>query len=589
MRSRFIALLFFCFFLFSNLFAQVEIATIQRYQGIEDTKSVNAILVDEMNNKWIGTEKGLYKINSFYKKVEAISEESGTRALTITRDGQEWAGSETHEVLSSDLKKKAILELDSNSITSMAISGNWIWVGTTNGLYTVSLKDQNVANHYTADNSKLLSNQVNAVFKDQFGVLWIGTDRGLVRVGDKGWKLYEKGSKVTAITSSSEGTWVACDRQTWLIDKFNRWYPIAINRRLSQGIVRGLTTDRKGRLYIASEILVQYNPYDEVINHYDEESGYVNAEAMSIASDSLDDIWVGTADRGLFRIEFSDEVSDKLTAICNVTQEIECPGEKTGALMVRPRGGEAPISFIWKNEAVEGAEPTGLAAGTYELTVQDAAGQAVVLITTLSQPPPLKVSAVEAERISAKGVKDGKATIEVVGGTPDYSYKWSNGSTLPSAKRLDKGDHQVSITDKNGCKTVATVNIMKERAIPDLVQTKLEVGQTLTVNELFFQADSTIIEKESFPSLDEVHEFLVNNPKITIEIGGHTNSLPKDEYCDRLSTARAKNVAEYLHNKGITKQQVTYKGYGKRNPVASNRTEAGRKRNQRVEIKILTL
>ncbi|MBK8922192.1 MAG: OmpA family protein [Saprospirales bacterium] len=74
-----------------------------------------------------------------------------------------------------------------------------------------------------------------------------------------------------------------------------------------------------------------------------------------------------------------------------------------------------------------------------------------------------------------------------------------------------------------------------------------------------------------------------------IEIGGHTNSTPPDEFCDRLSTARAKSAADYLIAKGVDPKRVVYKGYGKRNPVASNTTADGRRMNQRVEIKILAL
>jgi len=89
--------------------------------------------------------------------------------------------------------------------------------------------------------------------------------------------------------------------------------------------------------------------------------------------------------------------------------------------------------------------------------------------------------------------------------------------------------------------------------------------------------------------LDEIFDFLDSNKKVVIEIGGHTNNIPSHEYCDRLSSSRAKNVASYLYNKGISQQRIAFKGYGKREPVASNESLAGRKKNQRVEIKILSI
>jgi len=567
-----------------------EVANIERYQGIPDTKAIHAIVVDSFNNKWIGTDQGLYKINSFYNPVDVISEEDGVLAIAKNRGNGIWAARHGLDIISVDLRNKAQLKReDSLVITSMMVDDNWLWVGTNQGAFTVSITTYEVSNHYTAANSKLITDQINVMHRDQFGVKWIGTNRGLIRIGDKGWKLYEKNSKVTAITTSDEGTWVAAKRDTWLIDKHNRWYPIAIDRKLSKGEVHGLTTDSKGRLYVASQILVQYNPFDEVISQYDEESGYVDAEALSIAADNNDEIWVGTADRGLFRIEFTEEATDNLVVLMNIENKLLCNGHKNGSIKLKIRGGEPPYRIKWNKPQYQSDVAENLKAGTYAVTVSDGSGKYAYNSTTLTEPAALAVTVTQNERISSKGLRDGKAAISVLGGTPGYTYEWSNGSTLESAKRLKAGKQLVTVKDNNGCQTVETIEIKKEKLIPELAVKQLEVGQTLRMKQLFFEADSTIIKEESYILLEEVLEFLQANPVIAIEIGGHTNNIPKDEYCDMLSNARAKNVAEYMYRRGIPKEQLTYKGYGKRNPVASNMTDAGRKRNQRVEIKILSL
>jgi len=131
--------------------------------------------------------------------------------------------------------------------------------------------------------------------------------------------------------------------------------------------------------------------------------------------------------------------------------------------------------------------------------------------------------------------------------------------------------------------------IDQPKVIADLDRKKISIGQTLQINQLFFTADSSVINPESYAVLDEIYDFLSKNNDVVIEIGGHTNSIPPPEYCDRLSTARAKNVAEYLKEKGIIADQVQYKGYGKRVPIASNETAAGRLKNQRVELKIISM
>ncbi len=117
----------------------------------------------------------------------------------------------------------------------------------------------------------------------------------------------------------------------------------------------------------------------------------------------------------------------------------------------------------------------------------------------------------------------------------------------------------------------------------------LKKGQIIKVNNLYFDADSIVINPNSIPALEELASFLQYYPEIIIEIGGHTNGRPTHEFCDSLSEARAKNVAQFLYNKGIPRQQVEFKGYGKRKPIASNNYADGRRRNQRVEIKVLSV
>ena len=127
------------------------------------------------------------------------------------------------------------------------------------------------------------------------------------------------------------------------------------------------------------------------------------------------------------------------------------------------------------------------------------------------------------------------------------------------------------------------------KILKELDHNKVKVGQTIKIEKLFFAADSATINSSSFAVLDEVYDFLKSNPKITIEIGGHTNNIPTNNYCDKLSTNRAKAVRDYILSKGISEDRVTYKGYGKRMPISSNATKDGRALNQRVEIKIISV
>ena len=130
---------------------------------------------------------------------------------------------------------------------------------------------------------------------------------------------------------------------------------------------------------------------------------------------------------------------------------------------------------------------------------------------------------------------------------------------------------------------------IKTRIMKDLTEEKIRVGHVVKIEKLYFDADSVNFRKESYPALDEIYDFLIGNPKIRIEVGGHTNGQPSHEFCDKLSTARAKAVRDYLVMKGISEARITSKGYGKRQPIASNDTKEGRNKNQRVEIKIISI
>lgn len=118
---------------------------------------------------------------------------------------------------------------------------------------------------------------------------------------------------------------------------------------------------------------------------------------------------------------------------------------------------------------------------------------------------------------------------------------------------------------------------------------ELVVGQKFRLSKLYFKADSAEITQQAVFSLMDLYKFLAKNQQIAIEIGGHTNGLPNHEYCDQLSSNRAKSVEQFLIQKGIDRKRLSTKGYGKRQPIATNETEQGRQRNQRVEVKILKL
>ena len=121
----------------------------------------------------------------------------------------------------------------------------------------------------------------------------------------------------------------------------------------------------------------------------------------------------------------------------------------------------------------------------------------------------------------------------------------------------------------------------------DLKLMPIEVGQTIRLNNIFFDFNKTSLRDESFPELERVVSILKENPQMEIQISGHTDDIGSDYFNNNLSKARAEAVETYLVKKGINKNRTSAVGYGKAKPLAPNSLEEGRQLNRRVEFTIL--
>jgi OOP family OmpA-OmpF porin len=114
-----------------------------------------------------------------------------------------------------------------------------------------------------------------------------------------------------------------------------------------------------------------------------------------------------------------------------------------------------------------------------------------------------------------------------------------------------------------------------------VTQTKIEIKQTV-----FFEFNKATIKSVSFGLLNEVAQALKDNPKIKVEVQGHTDSVGSDARNLKLSQKRAESVRTYLVKQGVDSSRMVPKGYGETVPIADNRTKDGRAENRRVEFVI---
>jgi outer membrane protein OmpA-like peptidoglycan-associated protein len=117
----------------------------------------------------------------------------------------------------------------------------------------------------------------------------------------------------------------------------------------------------------------------------------------------------------------------------------------------------------------------------------------------------------------------------------------------------------------------------------------LIAGERVVLNNIFFEVDKFDLKEQSKVELGKLITFLNSNPTLTIELSGHTDNTGNKQNNLVLSTNRARSVYQYLVANGIDAKRLSYKGYGDTQPVADNKTEAGRKLNRRTEFKVIKL
>ena len=146
--------------------------------------------------------------------------------------------------------------------------------------------------------------------------------------------------------------------------------------------------------------------------------------------------------------------SPRVTVTVSKTN-VKCNGESSGTATATVAGGTAPFTYLWSNGGTT-ATISNLIAGIYSVTVTDknsctATGQVIV-----AQPAKLTLS---LSSTPATCLPIGSATVAVTGGTPPYTYLWSNGATTATISNLAGGNYNVTVTDANGCKATGSVTV----------------------------------------------------------------------------------------------------------------------------------
>lgn len=132
-----------------------------------------------------------------------------------------------------------------------------------------------------------------------------------------------------------------------------------------------------------------------------------------------------------------------------------CNGSPTGMASVTTIGGTGPFTYMWSPSGGSSSAASGLVAGTYTALVTDATGCQILQIITLTQPAAMAVTVNSTSTTCTSN--SGTATANASGGSPGYTYLWTNGQSTSAISGLAAGNYSVTVTDANGCILVQVV------------------------------------------------------------------------------------------------------------------------------------
>jgi outer membrane protein OmpA-like peptidoglycan-associated protein len=157
---------------------------------------------------------------------------------------------------------------------------------------------------------------------------------------------------------------------------------------------------------------------------------------------------------------------------------------------------------------------------------------------------------------------------------------------IRQAELAERRARQAEFAERRARQAEAEALALQQK-LAELEAEQTERGLVLTLGDILFDVDGTELNPGGFQQVGRIADFLRAFPERNVLIEGHTDGTGADDYNEQLSLRRAYAVEDFLISEGIDPRRVIARGYGKRYPVATNDTTAGRQQNRRVEIVIL--
>jgi len=310
---------------------------------------------------------------------------------------------------------------------------------------------------------------------------------------------------------------------------------------------------------------------------YDEKSPFMHSDSETMYFSSDGHTGVGGFDIFLARKNEKGEWNEPK----NIGIPINTKGDDLGFIVST----DGHLAYFASNEP---SRTKGKSVGKYDIfsfeLYKEARPDEVAFIKgkveDKSPNPAKKAFTVEVKDAETKKVT--KAIVDTI--TGEYAV-------MVNMKK--KSDLIVTVKKDNNAfssQMVAKEALVNAKPVKMNIETNpIEIGKTYTLNNIYYKTNSSSLEPKSMTVIEEFVEFLKANPKLKIEIHGHTDNKGDANSNLALSTDRAFTVRDILVEKGIEeKRLVAFKGFGASKPVADNATEEGRSKNRRTEFVIVS-
>ena len=174
-----------------------------------------------------------------------------------------------------------------------------------------------------------------------------------------------------------------------------------------------------------------------------------------------------------------------------VVTNISCFGANNGSINLNLIGGQAPVVVTWSDGSTSGTVRNNLVPGTYTVLISDGTPCYINRTFIIVEPQPLVLNATVQNALDCLNPNSGAINLVVSGGTPPFTYVWSNGATTEDLTAITNGNYSVVVTDSRGCIKTASYTVSRPQPLTVIVDQDSQVNCTTGLVTNSFEAHVT--------------------------------------------------------------------------------------------------